>query len=51
MLKMQLATIRDVEKATDKGKKEDDRKGQKRERPDHQTSNWVNGKTKKLLEQ
>ena len=30
-----LAAIRDVEKPTDKGKKEDDRKGQKRERPDH----------------
>ena len=30
-----LAAIRDVEKPTDKGKKEDDRRGQKRERPDH----------------
>ena len=30
-----LAAIRDVEKPTDKGKKEDDRSGQIRERPDH----------------
>ena len=30
-----LAAIRDVEKPTDKGKKEDDQRGQKRERPDH----------------
>ena len=33
-----LATIRDVEKPTDKGKREDDRRGQKRERPDCRTS-------------
>ena len=33
-----LAAIKDVEKPRDKGKKEDDRKGRKREHPDHQTS-------------
>ena len=33
-----LAAIRDVEKPTDKGKKEDDCRGQKRERPDRWTS-------------
>ena len=33
-----LATIRDVEKPTNKGKKEDNRRGQKREYPDRQTS-------------
>ena len=32
-----LAAIRDVEKPGDKGRKEDDRRGQKRERLDHQT--------------
>ena len=37
-----LATIRDVEKPTDKGKKEDDCRGQKRERPDH----WTNDESK-----
>ncbi|XP_050256941.1 uncharacterized protein LOC126702314 [Quercus robur] len=33
-----LAAIRDVEKPTNKGKKEDNRRGQKRECPDRQTS-------------
>ena len=33
-----LAAIRDVEKPTNKGKKEDDRRGQKRERPNRRTS-------------
>ncbi|XP_030939786.1 uncharacterized protein LOC115964661 [Quercus lobata] len=33
-----LAAIRDVEKPTDKGKKEDDRRGQKRERLDRRTN-------------
>jgi len=33
-----LAAIRDIEKPTDNGKKEDDRRGQKRKRPDRRTS-------------
>ena len=33
-----LAAIRDVERPRDKGRKDDNRKGQKRERPDHQTN-------------
>ena len=33
-----LAAIRDVEKPTNKGKKEDNHRGQKRECPDRQTS-------------
>jgi len=45
-----LAAIRDVEKSTDKGKNEDNCRGQKRERPDRRTSEGVNGKTKKPLE-
>ena len=32
-----LAVIKDVEKTGDKGMKEDDRRGWKRERPNHQT--------------
>ncbi|XP_030934833.1 uncharacterized protein LOC115960198 [Quercus lobata] len=43
-----LATIRDVEKPTDKGKREDDRRGQKRDHPDCRTSNggkWRDEKT------
>ena len=43
-----LATIRDVEKPRDKGRKEDDRRGQKRKCPACRTSNEVKGKTKKL---
>ena len=33
-----LAAIRDVKKPIDKGKKEDDRRGKKRKRPDCRTS-------------
>ena len=33
-----LAAIRDVERPREKGRKDDDRRGQKRERPDRQTS-------------
>ena len=33
-----LATIKDVEKLGDKGKKDDDRKGRKKEHPNRQTS-------------
>ena len=33
-----VAVIRDVEKPGDKGRKDDERKGQKRERPDRRTS-------------
>ena len=33
-----LATIKDMEKTGDKGKREDNRRGRKRERPDRQTS-------------
>ena len=33
-----LAAIKDAEKPGDKAKKEDDRRGQKRERPDHQNN-------------
>ena len=33
-----LATVKDVEKPGDKERKEDDRRGQKKERPDHQTN-------------
>ena len=47
-----LATIKDVEKPIDKGKKEDDRKGQKRERPDRQTRDegkWKDEKTPRMV--
>ena len=44
-----LAAIKDVEKPRDKGKKEDDCKGQKRKRPVRLVMR-VKGKTKKLLE-
>ena len=33
-----LATIKDIEKRADMGRKEDDRRGQKRERPDRRTN-------------
>ena len=46
-----LAAIRDVEKPGDKGRKEDDHKGQKRERPNRRTNDEAKGKMKKLLEQ
>ena len=42
-----LAAIRDVEKPGDKGRKDDDRKGQKRERPDRQTSDGGKRKDEK----
>ena len=42
-----LAAIRDVEKPEDKGRKDDDRKGQKRERPDRQTSDGGKRKDEK----
>ena len=33
-----LTAIRDAKRLEDKGRKEDDRRGQKRERPDHQSN-------------
>ena len=33
-----VAAIRDVEKPGDKGRKDDERRGQKRERPNHRTA-------------
>ena len=39
-----LAAIKDVEKTGDKRKKEDDRRGRKRECPDCRTSGWSKGK-------
>ena len=47
-----LAAIRDVEKTTDKGKKEDNRKGQKGECLDHWTSDggkWKDEKTPRMV--
>ena len=38
-----LATIKDVEKTRDKGKKDDDGRGRKRERPDQ----WTNDESKR----
>ena len=35
---LKVIAIRDVEKPGDKGRKDDERKGQKRERPDRRTS-------------
>ena len=42
-----LAAIKDVEKPTDKGRKEDDHRGQKRERPDRRTSDGGKQKDEK----
>ena len=42
-----LVAIRDVEKPGDKGRKNDDHRRQKRECPDHQTSDGDKRKTKK----
>ena len=42
-----LAAIRDVEKPEEKGRKEDDRRGQKRERPDHQINDGGKRKDKR----
>ena len=41
-----LAAIRDVEKPGDRGRNEDDRRGQKRKRPNRRTSDGVKGKRK-----
>ena len=35
-----LAAIKDVEKTNEKGRKEDDRRGRKREHSNRQNSNW-----------
>ena len=42
-----LAIIKDVEKPRDKGRKEDDRRGQKRERPDRQMNDEGKRRDKK----
>ena len=42
-----LAAIKDVEKTGDKGKREDDHRGRKRERPDRQTSDRSKRKDEK----
>ena len=42
-----LAAIKDVEKTRDKGKKEDDCRGQKREHPDRQTNDRSKRKDEK----
>ena len=42
-----LAAIKDVEKTSDRGRKEDDHRGQKRERLDCQTSDGSKRKDKK----
>ena len=44
-----LATIKDVEKPADKGRKEDDRRGKKKERSDHQTGDRGKWKDEKTL--
>ena len=44
-----LAAIKDVEKTSEKGRKEDDCRGRKRECPDHQTNNGSKRKDKKAL--
>ena len=41
-----LAAIRDVERLGEKGRKDDDRRGQKRERPDHRTNDGVKERTR-----
>ena len=43
-----LAAIKDVEKPRDKGRKEDDRREQKRERLDQQINDKGKRKTRKL---
>ena len=42
-----LATIKDVEKTRDKGKKDDDSRGRKRERPDQWTNEGSKRKDKR----
>ena len=44
-----LAAIKDIEKTSEKGRKEDDRRGCKRERLDCQTSDRGKRKVKKLI--
>ena len=44
-----LAAKKDVEKTSEKGRKEDDRRRQKRERSDCQTNDWGKGKMKNLI--
>ena len=44
-----LAAIKDVEKTSEKGRKEDDRRRQKRERSDCQTNDGGKGKMKNLI--
>ena len=44
-----LAAIKDEEKTSEKGRKEDNRRGQKRERQDCQTSNEGKRKDEKVL--
>ena len=45
-----LAAIKDAEKPRDKGRKEDDRKGQKRERLDCRINDGGKRKDEKILE-
>ena len=45
-----LAAIKDVERPGDKGRKEDDRRGQKREHPDRRTNDGGKRKDEKILE-
>ena len=42
-----LAAIKNVEKTSEKGRKEDDCRGRKRERPDRQTNNGSKRKDEK----
>ena len=42
-----LAAIKDVEKLGDKGRKDDERRGQKRERPDHRNNDGLRRKEDK----
>ena len=44
-----LAAIKDVEKTSEKGRKEDNQRRQKRERSDCQTNDWGKGKMKNLI--
>ena len=44
-----LAAIKDVEKTNEKGRKEDDCRGRKRERPNRQTNNGSKRKDEKAL--
>ena len=44
-----LAAIKDVKKTSERGRKEDDQRGRKRERSDRQTNDKGKGKMKKLI--